>query len=818
MNDFRYALRMLLKSPAFSIIAIATLALGIGANTAIFSVIESALLRPLPFPQADRLVRVYETFEENGAHSDLLNLSEKTVWQWREYGRDIFEGIGVATGASVSESAHAGEPAQNFPAARISANFLTVLGLQPALGRNFSAAEDQHGGPRVVIVGYDFWQRNLGGREDVLGNTIKLDDASYTIVGVMPKTFRHPYRAEIWLPIALDFAATGQRNHYMYGAARLRPGITIAQADAAVRRMCAAINQAAPDPGNAPRGYLIPLRDSFIMDLRPKLLIIAGAALCALLVAAANFAGLMLARVVERDGEIALRSALGATRGRLIREGLVQALVLAALGTVCGLLIAGWLTPALVALSPEGADATGSAIREFDYAVRLDWPVFAFAAGAMLVIGVGFGLLPAWRASRTDLRGSLGSVGRGSSLDAGTRRLLGGLIVVEIAIAAVLLMGSLTLTQYFRKVVREPWGFATERRLVFNAMLSDRLFVSQETRIRTIDATLGELRALPGVRSVSVTAPSPMEAARDLMGCVPEGSQPAEPRGTYLAYMRATSPGYFITIGQHLLHGRDFAETDRVDSPPVCIVNESFARRFWPRQDPLGKRVKHGRLDNSRPWYTVVGVVADTKAIVDPRDGEVVGTVCLPLPRWLANGGDEMTFVVESEGKPKTLEGAVRSALARADKRLAAYSLISLDAAAAESWVTERFLFVLVALFGALGLVLASIGVYGLLALQVTRRTREFGIRVALGATAATLIRLVAAQGVRLLVFGFFAGGIASWIAVRIVHHQWPDVPAANLFIWLGATLVLSAAVVVACWIPARRASRVDPMVALRAE
>ncbi len=817
MNDFRYALRMLLKSPAFSIIAIATLALGIGANTAIFSVIESALMRPLPFPKADRLVRLYETFEENGARSDLLNLAEKTVRQWREYGSDIFEGIGVATGAGVTAT-NPGQPAQSFQAARISANFLNVLGLQPALGRNFTAAEDQPGGPRVVIVGYDFWQRNLGGREDVLGHTVKLDDASYTIVGVMPKTFRHPYRAQIWLPIALTFAASGQPNHYLYAAARLRPGISLAQADTAARRMCAAINQAAPDPSNAQRAYLIPLRDSFIMDLRPKLLIIAGAALCALLVAAANFAGLMLARVVERDGEMALRSALGATRGRLIREGLVQTLMLAGCGTILGLLIAGWLTPALVALSPEGTDATGSAIREFDYGVRLDWPVFAFAAGAMLFIGVGFGLLPAWRGARTDLRSSLANIGRGSTLDGGTRRLLGGLIVVEIAIAAVLLLGSLTLTQYFRKVVHEPWGFATEHRLVFNAMLSDRLFTSQEARAHTIAATLGELRALPGVRSASVTAPSPMEAARDLMGCVPEGSQPPEPRGTYLVYSRGTSPGYFTTVGQRLLRGRDFTETDRVDSPPVCIVNESFARRFWPGQDPLGKRVKQSRIDNSRPWLTVVGVVADTKAIVDPRDGEVVGTVCVPLPRWLASGGDEMTFVVESAGKPTSLEAAVRGALTRADKRLAAYDLISLDEAATRSWVTERFLFVLVALFGALGLVLASIGVYGLLALQVTRRTREFGVRLALGATATGLIRLVAAQGVRLLVFGFLAGGIVSWAAIRIVHHRWPDVPAADQFIWLGAAVVLSAAVAVACWIPARRASRVDPMVALRAE
>ena len=582
--------------------------------------------------------------------------------------------------------------------------------------------------------------------------------------------------------------------------------------------MCAAINQAAPDPTNAPRAWIIPLRDSFIMDLRPKLLIIAGAALCALLVAAANFAGLMLARVVERDGEMALRSALGATRGQLIREGLVQTLTLAAWGTVLGLLIAGWLTPALVALSPEGADATGSAIREFDYGVRLDWPVFAFAAGVMLFIGVGFGLLPAWRASRTDLRSALGSIGRGSTLDGGTRRLLGGLIVVEIAIAALLLMGSLTLTQYFRKVVHEPWGFSTNHRIAFNAMLSDRLFDSPDKRARTIDQTLTELRSLPGVRSVSVTAPSPMDASWDLMSCVPEGSHPPEPRGTYAAYMRGTSPGYFATIGQRLLRGRDFAETDRADTPPVCIVNESFARRFWPGEDPLGKRVKSGRVDNPRPWYTVIGIVADTKSIADPRDGEVVGTVALPLSRWLANGGDEMTFVMESAGEPKFLEASLRNALARADKRLAVYRLNSLDEAAAESWVTERFLFVLVALFGALGLVLASIGVYGLLALQVTRRTREFGIRMALGATAAALIRLVATQGARLLAFGFFGGGVVVWGATRIIHHQWPDVPAGDPFIWLGAAVVLSAGVALASWLPARRASRVDPIIALRAE
>lgn len=817
MTDLRFAFRQLWKSPGFSVVAIVTLALGIGANTAIFSVIESALLRPLPFPKADRLVRLYESFEENGARSSTLNLAEKSVLQWREHGRDIFEDIAVGTGASVTASSE-GQAAQSFPAARISSNFLTVLGLPPARGRNFTAAEDQPNGPRVALISHDFWQRNLGGREDVIGRTINLDDAPYTVVGVMPKTFRHPYRAEIWLPIALAFAPDAPRNHYLYGVARMRPGITPAQADAAARRMCAAINHAAPDPNNAPAAYLIPLRDSFIMDLRPKLLIIAAAGLCALLVAAANFAGLMLARVVERDGEMALRSALGATRGQLIRQGLVQALILSAVGTICGLLIAGWLSPALVALSPEGADATGSAIREFDHGVRLDWPVFAFAAGAMLLIGIGFGLLPAWRAARTDIRGALGSIGRGSTLDGSTRRLLGGLIVVEIAIAAVLLMGSLTLTQYFRKVVNEPWGFSTERRLIFNAMLSDRLFASPEARARTNDATLRELRSLPGVRSATVTAPSPMEAARNLISCVPEGAQPPEPRGTYLAYFRGTVPGYFETIGQRLVRGRDFAETDRVDSPPVAIVNEAFARRFWPGKDPIGQRLKHGRLDNPRPWYTVVGVVADTKVVVDPRDGEVVGTVCVPMPRWLATGEDEMTFVLESAGDSKSLEAGVRNALARADNRLAAYQVVSLEKAAANSWVTERFLCALVSLFGALGLALASIGVYGLLALQVTRRTREFGVRMALGATAAALIRLVARQGARLLAFGFLTGGLAAWAATRLAHSQFPDLPTADPVIWLGAAVVLSAGVALASWLPARRASRVDPMIALRAE
>lgn len=815
LSDFRYALRLLVKSPGFSLIAVATLALGIGANTAIFSVVESSLLRPLPFPGADRLVRVYESFEENDSATTAANLSEMTVRQWREESSGIFEGLGAATGASVTIGAMTGEPARNIPAARISANFLTVLGLPPRMGRNFTQFEDRPGGPKVVLVSHDLWQRDFGGRSDVLGQSVVLDGAAYTIIGVMPKTFRHPYRAEVWLPLALTFGPG--TNHYLYGVARLRSGLNRVQADLAGRQMCSAINQSSPDPTNARRVLMLPLRDSFITQLRPKLLIIAAAALCALLVAAANFAGLMLARTVERDGEMALRVALGAPRYRLIRQGLSQTFILAFLGTMFGLLIASWLTPVLIAISPEGADTTGSAIREFDYGVRLDWPVFAFASGVMVLIGIGFGLLPAWRASRPDLKGTMSSIGRGSTVDRATRRMLGSLIVVEIAVAAVLLVGSLTLTQYFRTVVNEPWGFATKERLIFNAMYSDRLFGSVEGRARAINRTLADVRALPGVRSASVTVPSPMEAARDLIGCTPDGSHPPEPRGSFLAYMRATEPGYFKTLGQPLLRGRDFTAQDGGDSMG-CIVNEGFARRFWPGQDPLGRRIKQGRLDGPRPWLTVIGVVGDTKAIADPQDGEVVGTLFMPLPRGLAAGDEEMTFVLETTGSPSALESAARGAVARGDDRLAAYEVVSLEAAAADSWVTERFLFILVSLFGVLGLLLAAIGVYGLLALQVTRRTREFGVRVALGATATALTRLVAAQAARLLGLGFLIGGSAAWMTVKLAQHRWPQVPSATPAIWLGAALALAIAIAMASWWPARRAARVDPIVALRAE
>ncbi|HEY3660616.1 MAG TPA: ABC transporter permease [Candidatus Udaeobacter sp.] len=821
MDDFKLAFRQLRKSPGFTLVAVLTLALGIGANTAIFSVVEGVLLRPLPFPNAERLVRIYEAQDENGVRSGTLNLSDRTVARFKEFGRDIFEDVAGGTGGASVVSSKAGSLAQTVPAALVTYNFFDVLGLPPSQGRNFTAEEGNDKAADVVIISNDFWRNTLNSRRDVLGSTVTVDGTPRTIIGVMPKAFRHPYRASLWLPLALEPNNPVMiNNHYLYGVARLRPGITPMKAEEAVKRMCARINRDDPNPANARAAYIPPLRESFVMDLRPKILVIVGAAVCALLIAAANFAGLLLARVIEREGEFAVRAALGASRPRLVRQQLTQALLLSLVGTALGLLIALWITPTLFALSPEGADATGSAMREFDYAARLDLPVFAFAAGAMTLVGLGFGLLPAVRAARTDLRGAMSVTSRGATIDRSARRLLGSFVVIELAIAAALLTASVTATQYFRKLIDQPWGFETKDRLAFNVTVPDRFFPNAAAKQNALEASLGQLHAIAGVKSATVVSPSPMDAPWTLMLFNAEGAPAPEPRGFYTAYSRVPVPGYFRSIGQPILQGRDFNTSDTADAPLVCIVSQSIAKRFWPNESPIGKRIRWGRLDGTRPWFTIVGVVGDMKAIADPRDGEVLGMIARPLAQMLAYATtslDDITFVLHTDGRAVN-ESTIRAALAHANANLAAYNFVSLHDAAARSRTTERFIFVLVSSFGVVGLVLAAVGLYGLLALQVARREREFGIRSALGATARQIIQLVARQGAVLLSLGFTAGALATYGVVRLVKNQWTDMPAPNLMACICAALVLGIAVMIACWLPARRASRVDPVIALRAE
>jgi putative ABC transport system permease protein len=494
--------------------------------------------------------------------------------------------------------------------------------------------------------------------------------------------------------------------------------------------------------------------------------------------------------------------------------------LLALAGTALGLLIAFWTTPMLFALSPEGTDATGSAMREFDYAARLDLPVFAFAAGAMTLVGLGFGLLPAVRAARTDLRGAMSVASRSTTLDRSARRLLGSFVVIELAVAAALLTASVTATQYFRKLIEEPWGFETKDRLVFSVTVPDRFFPTPAAKQSVLEASLAQLQGLPGVKSATVVSPSPMDAPWTLMLFNAEGAPAPEPRGVYTAYSRVPVPGYFQSIGQPILQGRDFNASDTADAPLVCVISQSIAKRFWPNDAPIGKRIRWGRLDGTRPWFTIVGVVGDMKAIADPRDGEVLGMIARPLAQMLVHSPvplEDITFVLHADGHSVN-EQTIRAALARANANLSAYNFVSLQDAATRSRTTERFIFVLVSSFGLVGLALAAVGLYGLLALQVARREREFGIRSALGATARQIIQLVARQGAVLLSLGFTAGALATYGVVRLVKNQWAEMPAPNLIACICAAIVLGIAVMIACWLPARRASRVDPVIALRAE
>jgi len=459
-------------------------------------------------------------------------------------------------------------------------------------------------------------------------------------------------------------------------------------------------------------------------------------------------------------------------------------------------------------------------MREFDYAARLDLPVFVFAAGIMALVGLGFGLLPALRASRTDLRGAMSVTSRGATLDRNARRWLGSFVVIELAIAAALLTAGVTATQYFHKLVEEPWGFETKDRLAFSVTVPDRFFPTAAAKQNSLEASLAQLQQLPGIKSASVVSPSPMDASWTLMLFNAEGAPAPEPRGVYTAYSRVPVPGYFQSIGQPLLQGRDFNPSDTAGTPLVCIISKSIAKRFWPNESAIGKRLRWGRLDGTRPWFTIVGVVGDMKAIADPRDGEVLGMIARPLAQMLVHATtplDDITFVLHTDGHSVN-ERTIRAALARVDANLAAYNFISLEEAAARSRTTERFIFVLVSSFGIVGLVLAAVGLYGLLALQVARREREFGIRSALGATARQIVQLVARQGATLLALGFTAGALTTYGVVGLVRNHWTEMPGPNLVACLCAAIVLGIAVIIACWLPARRASRVDPVIALRAE
>ncbi len=814
LSALKLGVRQLSRTPAFSGVVILIIALGIGVNTAIFSVARAVMLRPIPMTEPDRLVRLRENFA-SGANETQLNLSPLTWQRWRE-SNTVFTDIGAATGATFTLTGQG--DAEYVPAAIVSHNFFDVLGVKPALGRDFLEEEDKPGAPRVVLLSHGFWQSSLGGDPKVLGREITLDGEKRTVVGVMPAHFRHPYRAQVWAPIALTIDPSQPAGRYLYAPARLKPGVTLAQANEAMRDLCAAIARDFPDPQNPKEARLVPLQDTFTQDSRPRMYAILAAAAFVLLIAGGNIASLLLARQVSRAAETSVRSALGASRAALVREALAQSLVLAIAGTVLGVVLASILTGPLYALSPMGSDATGNAMREFDTTVRLDSQVLGVTAFFTLLIGLGFGLVPALRGARGDMQLAIKGANRGGTLDRGTRRTLGTLVVAEIAVATVLLVGSFLMVKSFSNLVALDWGFDTKDRLSFGVTFSNQLRPDHTARVAYIDEALERLRAIPGVTSATSTTPDLISLGRNLAALTPEGSTPPEARGYFLIGHKMVSAGYFRDFGVAIVAGRPLDETDRADGPKVAVVSETFAKFFWPGQDPIGKTIKRGRVDDPRPPYEVVGVARDVHAVSDATDGDIPGSWYVPYrqnPNMLSNN---VTFVVQSSLDPETLQPTIRAELGKIDSAIAAYDFNTVERLVEDSRVEDRFGLILVTLFGALGLVLSAVGLYGLLAFQVARRTREFGVRTALGARAGDTIGLIVRQAGVLVGAGLVAGLTGAAFLSRILENQLHRVRALEPLSYVGAAAVLIAAAALASGLPALRASRVEPMVALRAD
>ena len=545
---------------------------------------------------------------------------------------------------------------------------------------------------------------------------------------------------------------------------------------------------------------------------------ISAAAVFVLLIVGANIASLLLARQIDRRAETTVRAALGASRGRLLRESLTQSLLLAAAGSLAGVLVAAWLTGPLLALSPMGSDATGNAMREFDTSVRFDGPVLALSVGLTLLIGLGFALLPALRGARADLQSTLRGGGRGATVDTGGRRALSALVISEIAIAVVLLVATGLMIKSFHRVVTEPWGFATDHRLVFDVTFSERLRPEHAARVDYVEQALARIRGLPGVVTATATTPHPMFAARSLAAITPEGSEPPQPRGFFLVYHRMVFPGFFRDAGIPILRGRPIDDTDRPDGPKAAVVSEAFADHFWPGQDPLGKTIKRGRADDGRPPFVVVGVAADTKAVADPADGTISGQWYVSYPQNPNYLAENVTFVVATGVQPESLQAEIRAALARVDPDVAAYDFNTLEQMAADSYVDDRFALMMIGLFGALGLGLSATGIYGLLAFQVARRRREIGVRTAVGARTADIVAMIFRQGAVLLLAGLAIGALVALGVTRLLRGGLHQVSPADPAAYLLSAALLTAATILACWLPARRAARVDPLEALRAD
>jgi len=809
LQDLRYALRMLVRSPAFSAVALLTLALGIGANTAIFSVVHTVLLRPLPYPDPDRLVWVWAQSPRQGIpyHSFLY----PDFVDWRAQAR-CFEVLAAFTPAPVALTNGSGPEAEYVPRLRVSGGFFRVFGVRPALGRDFVEADDRPGALRVVMLSHELWQRRYGAEPAMVGRLIRLDGEEYTVVGVLPAGFRAAnLTAQLYTPIALDGTRAGPGRGFSHGAfARLKRGVTLTQAQAETNLIVDRLDERFFRQGG--RGLrLWGLREFLVREVRLSLLILTGAVGLVLLVACANVANLLLARATARQREIAVRATLGAGRGCLMRQLLTESALLGLLGGALGALAAYWGVKALVAVTPPNYPLVAD--------TRIDGQVLGFTVLLSLVTGLLFGLAPALSLSRTSLEEALKEGGRSATGGAAQSRLRSLLVVVEVALAAVLAIGAGLLLKGFWRLQGVNPGFDPKGVLTAGVGLPHTRYPTPEKRAAFHREFLERIEAMPGVTVAGIVTSLPLSGHNSGTGIHLEGRPEPRPEEAPVVWFRAVTPGYFRALGIPLKRGRLLEARDREGAEPVGLINETMARRFWPGEDPIGKRFAWGlthRAPPGRPaptWITVVGVVGDVRhsSLAQPPEAEMFQPYPqLPIPA--------VTVVVRTAAEPERFAPALRAAAAAVDKGQPVSEVTVLERRVFDSIAPQRLATVLLGIFAGLALALAAVGVYAVLSFSVERRTHEIGVRLALGAERRDVLRLVLRQGMRLALTGLAAGLVGALALGRLIRGLLFGVAATDPLVFSGAVFALAAVALVAIWIPARRATRVEPSAALRYE
>lgn len=810
LKDVRYGIRSLLKQRGFTAIAVLTLALGIGANTAIFSVINAVLLRPLPFHDSDQLVTLWERSPKQGYEQNPPSAGNYV--DWREQNR-VFAQMAIYAPSRRFNLSLGDQPERIFGAA-VSSSLFELLGVRPIQGRAFSSEEEQPGNDQVAVISHSLWQRHFAADPNTVGRTITLDGNTYTIVGVMPQGFQFPggsgtvlriftpETAELWVPLALDADILAQRSaHSLYAIGRLKPGISVAQATAEMDAIQQRLEQQYPTFYVGSHVKIVPLAEQIVGAARRPLLVLWGAVAFVLLISCANVANLLLSRSSTRKKEFALRAALGAGRFRIIRQLLTESLLLAFAGAIAGTLLATWGVYVLSSIVPTSFPRRGE--------IAIDGWVLGFTLLISVLTGIIFGLAPAIQATKMDLVDALKSSGRNSAGYRNRHSLRSLLVMSEMAMALILLIGAALMIQSFLRLRQVSPGFASDNVLTMEVSLPRNSY-PRERRSAFLQQLIERAQSLPGAQVVAAAKHLPLSGDNMNFAFDVEG-RPYPPGKSPGADCRFVTPDYLKALGIPLIRGRAFNDSDGPQAPPVLLINKTMADRYFPDEDPIGKRMQLG-INNFTGQ--IVGVVGDVKHVgLDAEVNNEVYALYSQGPFFT-----DMTLLVRTPGDPMSLAAAVRNELATLDKQVSIGKVRTMDTIAAESVAQPRFRTFLLALFGICALLLASIGIYGVMSYAVTQRTQEIGIRMALGAQVSDVRKLVMGNGMSLALIGVAIGLAGAYALTRLIASLLFGITATDVPTFVAVSAVLVAVALFACYIPARRATKVDPLVALRYE